>query len=124
LEPPFVFKKAGLRRLPEFSVLVDDIPQGLTLNKSEQYIVDFLEGLNRFTNIKVDHHKLIHLSDGTKANYYEISMNYGRYDLVIAGVNGYKNKKLIAVFVNSTVRTPLEYLRSMVTSLKLGLAKP
>jgi CubicO group peptidase (beta-lactamase class C family) len=124
LEPPLVFRKARLTGSPYISAVVDDIPHGLKLNESEKYVVRHLEKTPYFSDIKVIRKEIIRLSDGTTANYYEINAKYQIYEIVTAGVIGYKNKKLIGVSATSALRTPLEYLRGMVTSLKLRMAKP
>jgi len=122
LEPPFVFRKTGLRGLPSFNVSVNDIPHGLKLEKSEEYIVGFMKGMDGFSNIKLNRKELIHLAEGTPANYYEIGAKYQIYDLVIAGVVGYKNNNLIGVAVIGDLETPIEYLKGMVRSLNLKIA--
>ena len=124
LEPPFVFRKTGLRGLPSFNVSVDDIPHGLKLEKSEEYVLGFMKGMNQFSDIKVNHKEVIHLPDGTTANYFEIGAKYQIYEMVIAGVIGYKNKKLIGVAAIGVLETPIEYLKGMVRSLNFEIAEP
>jgi CubicO group peptidase (beta-lactamase class C family) len=124
LEPPFVFRKTGLRGLPAFTVAVDDIPQGLKLNESEKHMLGFMKGMNQFSDLKVNHKEVIHLADGTTANYFEIGAKYQIYEMVIAGVIGYKNKKLIVVAAIGVLETPIEYLKGMVRSLNLEIAEP
>jgi len=123
LEPPFVFRKTGLKGLPSFNVSVNDIPNGLKLEKSEEYIVGFLKGMEAFSDVKVNRKEVIQLADGTTGNYYEIGAKYLRYEIVIAGVIGYKNKKLIGVAIIGDLETPIEYLKGMVRSLKLEIAE-
>jgi len=124
LEPPFVFRKTGLTGLPFISAIVDDIPHGLKLNESEKYVVSGMEAIPQLSDIKISRKKMIHLTDGTTANYYEINAKYLMYEMITAGVIGYKNKKLIGVSATSALGTQLEYLRGMVTSLKLRMTKP
>ena len=124
LEPPFVFRKTGVRGLPSFNVSVNDIPHGLKLKKSEEFIVGFMKGKNEFSDIKVNHKELIHLADGTTANYYEIAAKYRITEIKIAGVIGYKDKKLIGVAAIGAMETSIEYLKGMVRSLNLEIAKP
>ena len=119
LEPPFVFRKTGLRGLPSFNVAVDNIPHGLKLEKSDEYVLGVMKGMNEFSDTKVNHKEVIHLADGTTANYYEIGAKYQNIELVIAGVIGYKNKKLIGVAAIGALETPIEYLKGMVRSLNL-----
>ena len=119
LEPPFVFRKTGFGGLPSFNVAVANIPQGLKLEKSEEYVLGFMKGMNEFSDIKVNDKELIHLADGTTANYFEIGAQYNNTELVIAGVIGYKKKKLIGVAALGALETPIEYLKGMVRSLNL-----
>ena len=124
MEPPFVLRKTGVRGLPGFIVSVDDIPQGLKLEKSEEYILGFMKERNEFSDTKLNHQEMIHLSDGTTANYYEISTKHRITEIVISGVIGYKDKKLIGVAAVGTLKTPGEYLKGMARSLNLDIEKP
>ncbi len=119
LGPPFVFRKTGIRGLPSFLVSVDDIPHGLELKGSEEYVLEFMKGMKEFSDIKLNHKEVIYLADGTTVNYYEIGAKYQINEMVIAGVIGYKNKKLIGVAAIGVLETPIEYLRGMVRSLNL-----
>ncbi len=123
LEPPFVFRNTGVRGLPSFIVSVDDIPNGLKLKKSEEYIVAFMKERNEFSDTKLNRKEMIHLTDGTTANYYEIGTKYRKTEIVVAGVIGYKNKKLIGVAAVGALKTPIEYLKGMVRSLSLEIPK-
>jgi len=98
---------------------VNDIPHGLKLEKSEEYIVEFMNGMKEFSDVKVNHKELIQLADGTTANYYEIGAKYLRHEIVIAGMIGYKDIKLIGVAIIGALETPIEYLKGMVRSLNL-----
>lgn len=62
--------------------------------------------------------KLIKLTDGTDANYFEINWKYQSLGLFTVGVFSYKNKKSIGALAYSHRETPIEYLADMVTSLK------
>ncbi len=121
-QPPFVFRKAGLAGLPSILVTVADVPYGLELNDSQKYIVGGMR-MTGFSDIEVNRKELIRLSFGTPANYYEISMNHGNIELVTVGVIVYKDKKLISCSAVGAIGTHLDYLRSMVKSLKMGIVE-
>ena len=125
LEPPFVFRKTGIRGLPGILAAVDDIPQGLDLEKSEQYVTQFIEGMNQFSDIHVNHKEMIRLADGTTANYFEICVTFmpTAAPLVLAGVVGYKGEKMICVVAMGPPDVPMEYLKRMVQSLKFDAEK-
>jgi hypothetical protein len=122
LEPPFVLRNTGLRGLPGILVAVDDIPQGLKLEESERYVVEFMKGLNQFSDIHVNHKEMIRLTDGTTAHYFEIKAEFTAtaHPLVLAGVTGYKGEKMICVVATGPPDVPIEYLKRMVQSLKFN----
>ena len=125
LEPPFVLRNTDIRGLPAILVAVDDIPQGLKLEKSEQYVAEFIKGTNQFSDIHVNHKEMIRLADGTKANYFEIGAEFTptAHPLVLAGVVGYKGKKMICILAAGPPDVPIEYLKRMVQSLKFDAEK-
>ena len=121
LKPPLVFSQSGLTGMPVLAATVDDIPNGLKLNESEEFVVRLMKKMNQVSDIKVNHKEMIHSADGIPVNYYEISAKYQIYQIVVAGVIGYKNKKLISVSAVGGFGTSIEHLKGMVTSLKLNL---
>lgn len=124
LEPSFVFRKAGLRGLPSLNVSVNNIPSGLDLKRSEEYVLAFLKGEKEFSDVKLSHKEMIQLKDGTTGIYYEIGAKYQRHEIVIVGVIGYKNTKMIGAALIGDLETPIDYLKGMVRSLSLEIAKP
>ena len=122
LEPPFVLRNTGIRGLPGILVAVDDIPQGTKQEESERYVVEFMKGLNQFSDIHVNHKEMIRLADGTTAHYFEIGAEFTAtaHPFVLAGVTGYKGKKMICILAAGPPDVPIEYLKRMVQSLEFN----
>jgi len=123
LESPVVFRRRGLRGLPVFAVLIDDIPKGLAL----EYTADYLVGL--YTKIlpavyhqsynKIAKEELIQLSGGTPANYVEIKWSIqSQRRLTTVGVFAYKNNKVIGAVAGGMDESSSEYLARIAKSLK------
>ena len=119
LPPPFLFRISGPTGLPSVSGLAAEIPPGLALKNSEQFVLRNASNIPEISEIKVLKKEMIRLSDGQPANYFEMNMKYQTTALVSAGVIGYKRKTLIGVFATGSSETPRDYLKKMVTSLKL-----
>jgi hypothetical protein len=118
LVSPTVFRRRDLSRLTIFSVMVDDIPQGMALENTGSYIIDRYKMPPQITDPKIKKHELIKLSDGTDANYVEINWRYASFGMLTVGVFAYKDNKIIGVGAISTEETPIEYLAGMVKSLR------
>lgn len=123
LESPFVFRRRGLRGLPVFTVLVDDIPRGMALENTADYMIDLYKIIFPKTYHKTYHHikkeELIELSDGTAANYVEIIWKIQpRGTLTTVGVYSYKNSKIIGAVAGTMEEAPIEYLAGIAKSLK------
>ena len=104
LESPVVFQRRGLRGLPVFIVLVDDIPKNMPL----EYSVDYKK------------EELMTLSDGTDANYVEVNWSIpSRETLTTLGVFAYKNNKDIGVVTGSVEESSIENLAKITKSLKI-----
>lgn len=67
---------------------------------------------------------MIHLSDGTSANYFKFTFEHKRIELLAAGVVAYKDNKIINITAYSVHFTPPSRLKDMVTTLKLKVEKP
>jgi hypothetical protein len=67
--------------------------------------VSYDEGL---TDPKIKKQKLIRLSDGTDANYFEINLRFQLRGMLTVGVFAYKNIKIICAVVGSLEETPKE----------------
>ena len=120
LAPPFVLRNTGIRGIPGIMAAVDDIVQGLKLEQSDQYVTEFMKGTHQFSDIRVNHKEMIRLANGTAANYFEIGAKFipTADPLILAGVVGYKGKKMICVVAVGPPDVPMEYLKRMVQSLK------
>jgi CubicO group peptidase (beta-lactamase class C family) len=118
LVPPLVFRRRALRGIPVFAVLVDDIPKGMALENTGKYMIDLYKMLIPLADTKIEKQKLIKLSDGTDANYFEINWKYQTFGMVTVGVFAYKNNKIIGAVSASVEQTPIEYLAGMATSLR------
>lgn len=120
LVPPIVFRRRAIRGLPVFAVLVDNIPQGMALKNSGNYLIGIYKAIPQVTKPKITTQKLIKLSDGTEANYCEINWRYQSFGMLTVGVFAYKNSKIIGVVAASVEKTPIEYLARMAKSLTFG----
>jgi CubicO group peptidase (beta-lactamase class C family) len=118
LTAPRVFRRSGLRGLPIFAVLVDDIPRGMALENTGNYVIDRYKMNPRITDPNIRKHELIKLSDGTDANYIEINWRYQTRGMLTVGVLAYKNNKIIGAIAVSREETPVEYLAGMAKSLR------
>lgn len=120
LVPPVVFRKIGLRGVPIFAVLVDDIPQGMALKDTGKYMIGFYKKILQINDPKVSTQKLVTLSDGTEANYFEIHWRYQALEMVTVCVFAYKNNTMIGAVAAGMGGTPVEYLAGMAKSLKMN----
>jgi len=118
LVSPRVFRRRGLRGFPTFTVLVDDIPQGMALENTGNYMIDLQKMTLPITDPKIKKQELIKLSDGTDANYFEITCRFGSRGILTVGVFAYKNNKIIGAVAGSMEETPIEYLADMAKSLR------
>jgi CubicO group peptidase (beta-lactamase class C family) len=118
LVPPRVFRRRGLSGFPIFTILVDDIPEGMELENTVNYMIDLLKITLPITNPKIRKQELIKLSDGTDANYFEINLRLQSRGMLSVGVFAYKNNKIIGAVTGSFEETPIEYLAGMVKSLR------
>jgi len=120
LPSPLVFRRRDLRRIPVFAVWVDDIPQGMALEDTGDYLMGIYGKRLRANNLEIRKQELILLSDGTRANYFEINFSYKSAKLLTVGVFAYKNNKIIGVETVGREKTPIEYLAGMAKSLRFN----
>ncbi|MBW1673789.1 MAG: hypothetical protein JRJ45_09130, partial [Deltaproteobacteria bacterium] len=118
LVSPRVFIRRGLRGFPVFTVLVDDIPRGMALEDTGNYLINLYKMTLPITDPKIKKQELIKLSDGTDANYFEINLRFGSRGMLTVGVFAYKNNKIIGAVASSMEETPIEYLAGMAKSLR------
>ena len=122
LASPLVFRTRGLRGIPVFAVLVDNIPQEMALENTGNYMIGLYKNKiipQFFTDPKIKKQELIKLSDGTDANYFEINWRFQSLGIMLTvGVIAYKNNKIIGALAVSKEETPTEYLAGMAKSLR------
>ncbi len=118
LEPGQIYRIKAPEGIPIFSVAVGDIPQGLALKDTGQFLLKLYQKNSQVNDPAIRKQELIILSDGTQANYGEITWRYRSFDLVTVAVGAYKGDKLIGVSVVGSQNMPVEYLAGMVKSLK------
>ena len=118
LPPPLVFERRGLRGFPVFAVLVDDIPQGMALRQTGNYMIELYKSWPQIKYAKIKKQELIKLQDGLNANYVEIELIYLSRRISSVCVFAYKNNKIIGAVVGGEKGTPIEYLAVMAKSLK------
>jgi CubicO group peptidase (beta-lactamase class C family) len=118
LVSPRIFRRRGLRGFPIFTVLVDDIPRGMALENTGNYMIDLQKMTLPITDPKIKKQELIKLSDGTDANYFEITCRFHSRGMLTVGVFAYKNNKIIGAAAGSMEETPIEYLAGMAKSLR------
>lgn len=118
LVSPLVFRRRDLRGLPVFAVLVDDIPQGMPLENTADYMVDLYKMAPHLLYSRIKKEELIKLSDGTDANYFEIKWVFHSHIKLTVGAIAYKNNKIIGTVVDCWEKTPIEHLAVMAKSLK------
>jgi len=115
---PVIFTRRGLRGVPIFAALVDDIPQGMALENTADYMINLYKSTLKITDFKIKKQNRTRLLDGTEVNYFELTWKYQAIKLLTVGVFTYKNNKIIGAVAESTQETPIDYLAGMVKSLK------
>ena len=118
IKPGQVFRKKAPEGIPIFTVGVAEIPQGLALKDTGEFLLKLYQKDSQIVDAAIRKQELITLSDGTPANYGEITWRYRSFDLVTMAVGAYKGDKLIGVSVIGSQNMPVEYLAGMVKSLK------
>lgn len=119
MKPGQIFRKKAPRGIPIFSIALGDIPQGLALKDTGNFLLNLYRKDPQIKDPEIRKQELITLSDGTPANYGEITWRYRSFDLVTVAVGAYKDDKIIAVTVVGSQNMPAEYLAGMAKSLKL-----
>jgi CubicO group peptidase (beta-lactamase class C family) len=121
LEPPkSIFGKCTADYQNYLLVFIDDVRSGLALNKTGPWLLDYMkEGPDR-SNLEIQKQGIIRLSDGTKANYVEISYLFKNIQRYLTSVIAIKDDKLIWVIDNETAGTPIKHMADTVKSLKFN----
>jgi len=117
-EPQAIFRKKAVGGLPIFGVAVNDIPQAMVLKGTGDYLMGIYRKIFEVKNPEILKQELITLSNGTQANYVEITWGYRSFDMVTVAVIVYKDDKMISVAVVGNEEMPKEYLAGMAKSLR------
>ena len=120
IEPPVIFRKKAEGGIPMFGVTVDNIPQSVFLKDTGTYIIKLYREHPVINDPEIRNQKLIVLSDGTPANYLEITWRYQSFEMLTVTVIAYKKEKMIAVGAVGFEEVPTEYLAGMAKSLKFN----
>jgi len=115
--PPAVHIRSSVEGLPSFIVEIEEIPPAIKLADSANYFVHWIKNELNTETINIRHKELIRLSDGTKANYFELEWYYQTANLVTSGVVVYKNGKMISILSTGNRNSSIEDLNKMSTSL-------
>ena len=118
LPPMVLFERRGLWGFPVFAVLVDDIPKGMALRQTGNYMIELYKRRFQIQDSEIKRQELIKLQGGMDANYVEIESRRGPREIYTACVFAYKNNKIIGAVVGGERGTPIEYLAVMAKSLK------
>jgi len=90
---PILFTRRGLKGLPVFAALVDDIPQGMALENTADYIINLYKETFKITDYKIKKQNRTRLLDGTQVNYFELNWKYQTFELLTVGVFTYKKQQ-------------------------------
>ena len=115
--PPAVHIRSSVEGLPTFMVEIAEIPLAIKLTDSANYFVHWIKNELNIETVNIRHRELIRLSDGTKANYFELEWYYYQTSLVTSGVVVYKNGKMISILSTGVRNSSIEDLKKMSTSL-------
>ena len=118
MQPGQIFRKKAPRGIPIFSVAVGDIPQGLALKDTGTFLLKLYQKNPQVKDPVIRKQELITLSDGTPANYGEITWRYRSFDMLTVAVGAYMDDRFIGISVVGRSSMPTQYLAGMVTSLK------
>jgi len=118
--PPIIFSRKHITGLPTFSILTDNIPQGLTLETAENYTIGLLKKFLSASDFTIRKKEIIVLEDGTKAGYSELYWRYQSMNLLTVSAYAIKGDKLIGVIVSNAEEKPIEFLSNIARSLKFN----
>ena len=115
--PGIIFRKKAVQGIPIFNVVVGDIPEGMALKDTGNLLLDIYRKNPDVEGPEIRRQELITLSEGTPANYGEITWRYRSFDMLTVAVGVYKGDKIIGVSVVGTEDMPEGYLAGMAKSL-------
>jgi hypothetical protein len=122
LEEGVVLFREHAQKVPSLVVRVEDIPEGVVLDKiGESFLEDFKADNADSDRFRLIESKMVKLKTGVDANATLLKWRYqGAVPLYTAVVSAYKNNKVIHVLVTSVPGQPtVENLMLMAMALKV-----
>ena len=119
---PFVFRRQSAEGVPTIGITAGPYLPGTALEDTADLISSSLPRMIPGCMIhKVNNQQLIKLTDGTKANYFEIEYNIGEMELIAGFVAAKKNDRLMVCGATDNKDGSMENLTAMVKSLRLDV---
>jgi hypothetical protein len=119
---PFVFRRKSAEGMPALGIAAGPYPAGTALEDTADLISSLLPRMIPASIIhQVNNQQLIKLTDGSKANYFEMELNVGGTELIAAFVAAKKNDRLIVFGASDSQDGSMENLTAMVKSLRLDV---
>lgn len=119
---PFVFRRQSAEGMPSLGITAGPYPAGTALEDTADLISSSLPRMIPGCLIhSVNNQKLIKLTDGNVANYFEIELNVRGMELISAFVAAQKNDHLIVFGTLDSRDGSMDNLAAMVKSLRLDV---
>ncbi len=119
---PFVFRRQSAEGMPGLGITAGPYPAGTALEDTADLISSSLPRMIPGSIVhQVNNQQLIKLTDGTKAQYFEIEWNLGEMELIAAFVAAKKNDRLIVFGATDSKDGSMQNLTAMVKSLRLDV---
>jgi hypothetical protein len=119
---PFVFRREAADGNPTAGITAGPYPPGIALEDTANLISDSLPRMIPGCLIqKVSNQQLIKLTDGSRANYFEIEMKIGGMEYIAAFVTASKSDRLIVFGASDSKGGSVANLTAMVKSLRLDV---
>ena len=119
---PFVFRREAADGSPSVGITAGPFPPAIALEDTADVISSSLPRMIPGCLIqKVTNQQLIKLTDGSRANYFEIEMKIGEMEYTAAFVTASKSDRLIVFGASDRRDGSLANLTAMVKSLRLDV---
>ncbi len=119
---PFVFRREADDGSPSVGITAGPFPPGIALEDTADLISSSLPRMIPGCLIqKVTNQQLIKLTDGSRANYFEIEMKIGEMEYTAAFVTASKSDRLIVFGASDRRDESLANMTAMVKSLRLDV---
>ncbi len=119
---PFVFRREAADGNPTAGITAGPYPPGIALEDTADLISSSLPRMIPGCLIqKVSNQQLIKLTDGSRANYFEIEMKIGEMEYAAAFVTASKSDRLIVFGASDRRDESLANMTAMVKSLRLDV---